>query len=56
MKIKKVLGGIFPTLIFNFRAFGILNAFMMKFPIFIGGGGNGWKNFERYDFILRNIN
>lgn len=38
MKIKKVLGGIFPTLIFNFRAFGILNAFMMKFPVFIGGG------------------
>lgn len=38
MKIKTLVGGILPTLIFNFKAFGVLNSLKMKFPIFVGGG------------------
>lgn len=38
MKIKTLAGGIIPTLIFNFKAFGVLNSFRMKFPVFVGGG------------------
>lgn len=38
MKIKTLLGGIIPTLIFNFKAFGIINTLKMKFPVFVGGG------------------
>lgn len=38
MKIKSLLSGILPTLIFNFKAFGVLEALKMKFPIFIGSG------------------
>lgn len=37
MKIKTLAGGIIPTLIFNFKAFGVLNSFRMKFPVFVGG-------------------
>ena len=50
MKIKTLASGIIPTLIFNFKAFGVLNSFRMKFPIFVGGG-NDWKNFTKYNFI-----
>ena len=38
MKIKTLLGGIIPTLIFNFKAFGIINTLKMKFLVFVGGG------------------
>lgn len=38
MKIKTLVGGFLPTLIFNFKAFGVLNSFRMRFPIFVGRG------------------
>ena len=50
MKLKTLAGGIIPTLILNFKAFGVLSAFKMKFPIFVGGG-NDWKDFAEYNFI-----
>lgn len=44
MKIKTLICGFFPTLLFNIKAFGFVGALKMKFPIFVGGGGTNRKN------------
>ena len=51
MKIKTLASGIIPTLIFNFKAFGVLNSFRMKFPIFVGGGSR-LEKFHEIQFHL----
>lgn len=38
MKIKSLVSGICPTIIFNLKAFGVCGALKMKFPVFVGGG------------------